>query len=111
LETAKIAFRGRSRKFQYILPDHSIQFINIDGDEFAECDYGLVVDNSNQVQELNQKLDGLAQAALQNQSLSFSTIMKLYGSSSIAEKQRFVEVDERNIKQQHQQELEMQAQQ
>lgn len=32
-------------------------------------------------------------------------------SASLAEKQRFVEVDERNIKQQHQQELEMQMQQ
>ena len=98
LETAKIALKGRSKKFQYILADHSMQIMNIDGDEFAECDYGLVVDNSNQVQELNQKLDGLAQAALQNQSLSFSTIMKLYGSSSIAEKQRFVENDEREIR-------------
>ena len=52
----------------------------IDGDEFAESDYGLVVDNSNGLQDLNQKLDMLAQAALQNQTISFSTIMKLYGS-------------------------------
>ena len=85
--------------------------MEIDGDAFAECDYGLVVDNSRGVQELQQKLETLAQAALQNQTLSFSTIMKLFMSASIAEKQRFVEVDERNIKQQHQQELEMQAQQ
>ena len=41
----------------------------------------------------------LAQAALQNQTLSFSTIMKLYGSSSIAEKQRFIERDEQAIQQ------------
>jgi len=34
--------------------------------------------------------------------------MKLFMSASIAEKQRFVEIDERNIKQQHQQEMEMQ---
>ena len=39
----------------------------------------------------------LAQAALQNQTISFSTIMKLYGSSSVAEKQRLVENDERRI--------------
>lgn len=103
LETAKIALRGRNKKFQYILADHSMQIMNIDGDEFAECDYGLVVDNSNQVQDLNQKFDVLAQAALQNQTLSFSTIMKLYGSSSVAEKQRFVENDERDIKEKAQQ--------
>lgn len=111
LETTKIAMKGRTKKFNYILPDNSKQVMEIDGDAFAECDYGLVVDSSRGVQELQQKLETLAQAALQNQTLSFSTIMKLFMSASIAEKQRFVEVDERNIKQQHQQELEMQAQQ
>ena len=97
LETAKIALRGRGKKFSYILSDNSQRIMNIDGDEFAEADYGLVVDNSNGVQELNQKLDTLAQAALQNQTLSFSTIMKLFSSSSLAEKQRLVEKDERSI--------------
>lgn len=72
----------------------SLKVIDIDGDEFAESDYGLVVDTSTRTQDLNSKLDALAHAALQNQTLSFSTIMKLYGSSSIAEKQRFVEKDE-----------------
>ena len=106
LETAKIALKGRSKKFQYILSDNSMRVMEIDGDEFAEADYGLVVDNSNGVQELNSKLDTLAQAALQNQTLSFSTIMKLFSSSSLAEKQRLVEKDERNI-----QERQAQAQQ
>lgn len=113
LETAKIAFKGRSKKFQYILSDNSMRIMNIDGDEFAEADYGLVVDNSQGTQELAQKLDMLAQAALQNQALSFSTIMRLYNSSSLAEKQRLVERDEqaiqaRNAQAQQQQ---MQAQQ
>lgn len=98
LETAKIALRGRSMKFSYILSDTSQRIIDIDGDEFAEADYGLVVDNSNGTQELQQKLDTLAQAALQTQTLSFSTITKLYTSSSLAEKQRLIEKDEREIK-------------
>jgi len=114
LETAKIALRGRSKKFQYILSDNSMKVMDIDGDEFAEADYGLVVDTSNGVQELNSKLDTLAQAALQNQSLSFSTIMKLFNSSSLAEKQRLVEKDERNIQerqsQAQQQQLQVQKQ-
>lgn len=54
LETAKIALRGRSKKFQYILSDGSMEVMDIDGDEFAEADYGLVVDNSNAIQELQQ---------------------------------------------------------
>lgn len=99
LETAKIALKGRSKKFQYLLSDTSLKIMDIDGDEFADADYGLLVDNNSGTQELSQKLDTLAQAALQNQKLSFSTIMKLYSSSSIVEKQRLVEQDERDMQQ------------
>ena len=115
LETAKIALRGRKKKFQYITSDGSQQIMEIDGDEFAESDYGLVVDNSNNIQELNQKLDTLAQAALQNQTLSFSAIMKLFSSASLAEKQRTIERDERAIQERtaqiQQQQNELQQQQ
>ena len=115
IETAKIALKGRNKKFQYILSDNSIRVMDIDGDEFAEADYGLVVDNSNSIQELQQKMDMLAQAALQTQTLNFSTIMKLYNSSSLAEKQRMVERNERELverqQQMQQQQLEAQQQQ
>lgn len=115
LETAKIALKGRNKKFQYILSDGSMKVMDIDGDEFAESDYGLVVDNSNAIQELKQKMDMLAQAALQNQTLNFSTIMKLYNSSSLAEKQRMVEKNEQELIQRQQeaqqQQMEMQQQQ
>lgn len=113
LETAKAALKGRSKKFEYILPDNSRQLITIDGDEFAEADYGLVVDNSNGSQKLQSQIETLAQAALQNQTLSFSTIMKIYSSTSLAEKQRMIEEDERNIRERAQQaqQQELQSQQ
>lgn len=103
LETAKIALRGRSKKFQYLMSDGVSKISDIDGDEFAEADYGLLVDNGEGTQILNQKLDGLAQAALQNQALSFSSIMKLYSSCSISEKQKMIE-NEENAKMQQAQE-------
>lgn len=113
LETAKIALKGNTKKFQYILSDFTQKIVEIDGDQFAECDYGLVVDNSAGVQELSQKLDMLAQAALQNQTLSFSSIMKLYTTGSLAEKQRMIEADEQAIIQRNQeaQQQQLQAQQ
>ena len=115
LETAKIALKGRKKKFDYILGNGSKQLMEIDGDEFAECDYGLVVDNSNGTMELNQKLDTLAQAALQNQLLDFSSIMKLYTTKSTAEKQRIVEANEKRKReeamQQQQQQQQLQEQQ
>ena len=113
LETAKAALKGRGKKFQYILSDGSMQVMNIDGDEFAENDYGLAVDSSDGMQKLQQQIETLAQAALQNQTLSFSTIMKLYGSASLAEKQRMIETDEARMREQMQQaqQQELQAQQ
>ena len=108
LETAKIALKGRTLKFNHILGTGAIQISEIDGDEFAENDYGLIVDSSNATQELNSKLDMLAQAALQNQALGFSTIMKLYGSCSLAEKQRMVEANEKKLQEQQQQQQQQQ---
>ena len=108
LETAKIALKGRTLKFNYILGTGALQISEINGDEFAENDYGLIVDSSNATQELNSKMDMLAQAALQNQALGFSTIMKLYGSCSLAEKQRMVEANEKRIQEQQQQQQQQQ---
>lgn len=110
LETAKIAMKGQKKKFPYLLSDGSMRFTDIDGDEFAESDYGLVVDNGNGIQDLNQKLDMLAQAGIQNQMISFSTIMKLYGSSSLAEKQRMVENDEKRIQERQAQQAQAEQQ-
>lgn len=115
IETAKIAMMGSNLKFQYLLDDATQHIMDIPGDEFSENDYGVVIDNSNNIEELNQKLDILAQAALQNQTLSFSTIMKIYTSQSNAEKIRIIERDEQQrqqqAQQQQQQEMEMQQQQ
>lgn len=108
LETAKIALKSRTLKFNHILGTGALQISEIDGDEFAENDYGLIVDSSNATQELNSKLDMLAQAALQNQTLGFSTIMKLYSSCSLAEKQRMVEANEKRLQEQQQQQQKQQ---
>lgn len=111
LETAKIALKGRSMKFSYLLSDGSQRISEIDGDMFAESDYGLIVDSSDGMQNLNQKLDTLAQAALQTQTVSFSTIMKLYNSSSLAEKQRMIENDEKRLQERAAQQQQAQLQQ
>lgn len=114
LETAKIALRGRQKKFRYLLDDGSIELVEIDGDQFAECDYSLVVDNSTGTQQLSQNLDTLAQAALQNQLINFSTMMKLYSTASLSQKEKMIEAAEKRqqqqAEQQQQQQMQMQQQ-
>lgn len=115
LETAKIALKGRKKKFEYITSNGSQRIMEIDGDEFAECDYGLVIDNSQGVQALSQKLETLAQAGLQNQMINFSTMMKIYSTDSISEKVKMIEIAERRMQEQQeeqqQQQMQMQQQQ
>ena len=111
LETAKIAFKGRKIKFDYILSDGFKKTIEIDGDEFAECDYGLVVDLGNDVQELNQNLGQLAQAGLQNDKMNFSTLMKIYTTKSVSERMRLIEAYEEQVLMQQQQQQQIQQQQ
>jgi hypothetical protein len=113
LETAKIALKGRKKKFEYILSDGARALETIDGDEFAECDYGIVVDSSQSTRMLMQKLDTLAQAGIQNQMFNFSTLMKLYSTDSISEKIRMMEASERRAEelQQQQQQIQQKMQQ
>lgn len=111
LETAKIAYKGRKIKFNYLQPDGSRKLVEMDGDEFAECDYGLVVDCGNDVQELNQNLGQLAQAGLQNDKMNFSTLMKIYTTKSVAEKQRLIEHYEQRVEEQQRQAQQIQQQQ
>jgi len=110
LETAKIAIRGKSKKFSYILPDYAVKMMDIDGNLLSENDYGIVVD-SDGVELDKDKLEAIVQAGIQTQSMLMSTAMKALGSSSLAEKQRMIEQDEQMRMQQQQQQQQAQLQQ
>ena len=75
-----------------------MRVMEIDGTEFADSSYGLLVDNSSDTQRLNSKLDEIAQAAAQN-GFRLSAIMKLYASASIQEKIRTIEHEEKRSEQ------------
>ena len=89
--------KGDSKKFQYILPDSTTEIVEIDGDEFAECDYGILIDGSPESERLSESIKELARFAMQNQTLNFSTIMKVLSSPSMAEIQRTIERGEREV--------------
>jgi hypothetical protein len=113
LETPKIALKGRKKKFEYLLSNGCRILTTIDGDEFAECDYGLAVDNSQVSKLLMERMDTLAQAGLQNQMFNFSTMLKLYATNSISEKISIMEDAEQKAQemQEQQRQYEMQLQQ
>ena len=110
IEHAKGALRGTTKKFQYILDDGSMKIMEVDGDEFCECDYGCVADNSQDMQKLYANLDNLAHAGMQANKLNLSAIMKLYSSASISEKIRIIEHSEKQAEQQLQEAQQQQQQ-
>lgn len=99
LEEAKGALRGGSKKFQYILSDSSRKIMDVPGDEFCECDYGLVVDNSADTQKLNSQLEVIAQAKAQDNTLDAASLIKLFTSVSVQEKIKIVERGEKKMRQ------------
>ncbi len=101
LETAKFALKGNNLKTQYILDDQTVEILNIEGDEFAECDYGILTSNSPKTIELDQMMKQLAQAYLQNGG-SMSTIIDIYMSPSIMDMKRKIEEAEEKQAQQAQ---------
>lgn len=111
IETAKIAFKGRKVSFRYKLSDGSWKLMEFEGDEFAENCYGIVVDDSSDIKNLDQKIETLAQAAMQRGTVTFSALMKMWSSSlSLAEKINIIEKSEKDSVKQAQQAQEQQAQ-
>ena len=106
LETAKIALKGRNKKIQYMTDDRVMAMLDVDGDEFSEVDYDIIVDNDMGDVELKQKLESIAQAGIQNQMLSFSTVMKIFTDPSLSSIMRRIEQDEININQSKQKDRE-----
>lgn len=108
LEILKYSMKGRSEKFQYLLSDGSLAVMEIDGDEFVENDYGLVVDTSPYAQHLSQQLGTLAQAAMQNQMVSMSSVMRIYTSTSVSETIRLIQAEEEERMRQQQEQAQQQ---
>lgn len=113
LDTARITMKGRKKKFEYTTSTGAKKIMEIDGDWFNECDYGIVVDNSQGSLQLMQRLDSLAEMGVQSQKYNFSTIMKLYSTESISEKIRMMENAEKKAEeaQRQMQERELQLKQ
>lgn len=94
LETCKAALKGKNMKLNYLLDDATSRIVDFDGDAYAECDYGLVVEDADETRLLRDNLTGLAQAFVQNEKVSVATLIKMWTSSSMADLIRSIKDDE-----------------
>lgn len=114
LETAKYAWRNKSHeKLQFISDEMASVITEIDGQQFNEADYGIMISNSSTDAELISTMKQLAQAGLQNDKINFSGLMDIYLSDSMSSIRRKIETyeEESEAKQQQQFEQTNQTQQ
>ena len=112
LETAKIAWKGKSFKKDYVLDDGTKAILEFDGDMYVESDYGIHISNSSSDMEMLQSLKSLSEYYIQNQG-SLSVVADLYRTKNPADLQRKIEKHENAIRQAEQEaaEAEREAQQ
>lgn len=92
LEKAKVAWRGsKPKKLVYILDDMTYKMITVDTELLDSSTYGLFVANSSKAHDAKQVVEGLAQAAIQNQQADLSDIMKIVRAESITEAEELLE--------------------
>jgi len=94
LEIAKIALKGNKIMMQNLLDDKTIEIFEIDGDEYAESDYDVLIISNENNAVLKQNIQQLAQAAMQNQLVNFSDMLYIFNSKSINDIRRRVEASE-----------------
>jgi hypothetical protein len=115
LETAKYAWRNKNHeKLQYISDEMASIITEIDGQQFNEADYGIMISNSSTDSELISTMKQLAQAGLQNDKINFSGLMDIYLSESMSSMRRKIETYEEETiqrqQEQHEQTLQVQQQ-
>jgi hypothetical protein len=84
VELAKLCYKD-GIKTQFFLDEGYTSFLDVDGELFNDSEYGVFLTNSSRDNQIKESLKGLAQAALQNDKLKFSDIIKIMRSDSIAE--------------------------
>jgi len=108
LETAKYALKGRNKKLEYISDDFSKHILEVDGTLISDCDFGLTITTSTQTEKVKNTLEQLAQAFMQNGG-SFSTVIDIMTSSSIADMRKKIEYNEDLVRQQESQARQQEA--
>src|SRR6187402_198258 len=115
IECAKVAYSEFQPNYlSYVLDDMSRQLVSMDYDLLDNSTYGIFVSNSMKSNEALQMVQQLSHAALQNQQVELSDVIKIMSSESIQEAEELLETAENNRREQTQREqsqtLEAQAQ-
>ena len=115
LNVAKDVYKGKTKRLQYMTDEFANVFFKLNGDDFANSEYGLFLSNSAKDNMAIEALKQLTHAALQNDKMTLSDVVQIYNASSLADLRQNLKVSEAEAQQrlqsQQQQQSELQMQQ
>lgn len=95
LDLAKVAYATSDKKFiSYILDDMSQEMLQMDINLLNESTLGLFMEDSSMSEEIKQTIQQLAHAAMQNQKIELSDVLKVIKQDSIQEAEEALLVSE-----------------
>jgi hypothetical protein len=95
LECAKVAYTiNKPRKLNFCLDDLSLQMLDIDTDLLDNSTYSLFVTDSSKSYEAKQMVEQLAHAAIQNQAIDLSDVIKVVRSGNVQEAEEILQASE-----------------
>lgn len=97
LNLAKIAYSGKNNiKLSYVLDDMSMATLNLDSELLNNSVYGIFVTDTASIEEIKQNIMQLSHAAMQNQKIEMSDVLKLLRITNITEAEESIIVAEQN---------------
>ena len=95
LDLSKVAYANSDKKvISYLLDDMSAEMLNLDINLLDESTLGLFMEDSSMSEEIKQTIQQLAHAALQNQKIELSDVLKVIKQDSIQEAEEALLVSE-----------------
>jgi hypothetical protein len=95
LDLAKVAYATSDKKhISYILDDMSQEMLQMDINLLDESTLGLFMEDSSMSEEIKQTIQQLAHAAMQNQKIELSDVLKVIKQDSIQEAEEALLVSE-----------------
>jgi hypothetical protein len=95
IDLAKVAYASSDKKnITYILDDMSVEMLQMDINLLDESTLGLFMEDSSMSEEIKQTIQQLAHAAMQNQKIELSDVLKVIKQDSIQEAEEALLVSE-----------------
>lgn len=114
VEQARYSYAvGQPRKLNYILDDMSVSFLTVNQDLLDNTVYGVFITDNSSIADNKEVLKQLAHAAMQNQMVNLSTVLKVMRASYLGDAEEILLAgeDEMQEAKDRQQQLQMEAQQ